>query len=230
MAKMNKTEAIEAARGMARRCDAVNAVTLNELSKLDYAQRRAYASMLMNSTAVQRIDTNDRYLPDAMQAFENEALTIWSRKEKELENKRKAWKRATTGLTAEQAKAKIVAFLTSLNIRGARVSEYGDRLEIVRGRCNSTLYFRMDPEDYEGTTNPDDEQQRAGEYAFKVDYSVSGTTYTPAEMAVVTKINQELLDAGNELTMLMSQERVIWTWGIPEVAAEQPVTSVEGTV
>lgn len=87
--------------------------------------------------------------------------------------------------------------------------------------------FRLDREDYDGIRNPDDDSQRAGEYAFKVEYSVSGTTYTPAEMAVVMKINQELMDAGNELTMLMAQEKVIWTWGIPE-AVEVPAASAAG--
>jgi len=206
---------------MARTCAAVNAVTLNELAKLDYAARRAYAKMLMADTAVARIDVSHaHYLADAEQAFVEDALSVWGRKEQELRDRRKAWKSALNGITTDQAKAKVTALLTSMNIRGARISEYGDRLEIVRGRCNGTLYFRMDRGDYTGVTNPDDDKQRAGSYDFRVEYSTSGTTYTPAEMAVMHKINGELMDAGNELTVTMAQERVIWTWGIPEATTE----------
>lgn len=223
MAKMNKTEALDAARNMAKRNEAVNAVTLNELAQLDCYKRRDYARTLMADTAVRRIDTHDRYLAECEQAFVDMAVAIWGNKERELERKRTAFRRACTGLTVEQAQGKVRDFFASLNLRGARVGH--DSLEVRRGGVNSTLYVRIDRDDFEGLRNPDDENQRAFSHSLRVEYSVSGTTYSPAEMALAIKINQELLDAGNELTATMARERIISTWGIPEVAvaAEEAV-------
>jgi hypothetical protein len=211
MAKMTKSEAITAARKMALNDDRIKAVTTDILANMDWTARRTAVDAITATSNVRFINTSEKYLPEAIEAFKTQALDMWYREEQHLKN-------ASQGITTDQAKTKITDFLKSLNIRGAQISEYGDRIEVERGRCSAALYFRMERLE-ERITNPDNAGQSAGSYAIRVEYSTSGTTYSPAEMAVVVKIQGELLDAGNELTVLMSRERIVWTWGMDEAVA-----------
>lgn len=214
--KLTRDEAIAVARNMARNNEKANAVPVAELAQMSYDARRALARALLHESAVGKIETRDNYIDACATAFVDAIQNIWLNKVRELENRRKWFKRACDGLTEQQARAKVVDLLTAMNVRGGRVSSYGDRFEIVRGRCGATAYIRIDHDHDYVVVNPDDESQTAGRYSFDIHLSVSGTTYSLAEMAVMNKVNAEMLDVVNEIAAVMASERIVWTRGMPE--------------
>jgi len=225
MAKLNKTEAVAAAKSMAQKHESVNAVTIGELAKIDYMQRREYARMLMADSGVQNIDTHEKYKADVEVAFVDAAMSIWSGKERQLENARRSWKRATTGLTVTQANEKIVALVKSMGIRGLQDRGGYGYFEVSRADEQATLYVRTERVgDYDNcVVNPDDDTQKAFTHVVTTELSWAGTSRSTARSAVAIKIYQELLDAANEIEATMARENISSTWGVPEAAAEVEV-------
>lgn len=236
MAKMNKAEAMEAAKGMARRHERVKSVTLEELSTLDYIGRQKLAEFCREMSAVESIDTHARYMPDARIAFTDEAKNIWARLEREQRNKRNAWASALRGITIREAQVKLVDLLKSMNIRGMQFSEgYFSSFAVRRARAEATLYVRFDRDfiSDDAVVNPDNKEQRAGTYKLIVDISWGGTSRTLADAEVSLKLYRELLDAAQEIVATFENERVIWTYGVEEekkpVEKAEPESTVEVT-
>lgn len=231
MAKMNKSEAVEAAKNMARRHPRVTVLSLDDLGQMNWKRRLQVADECLTESAVEQIDTHARYMPDCREAFKDAALSLWGRKEKEIESKRQAWKRASTGgIDIKAAQTKLVDLLRSMNIRGMRFSEgYFSAFEVSRADAQATLYVRFDREylsDSGTITNPDNEQQRAGVYTLKVDISWGGTSRTLSDCEVSLKLYRELVDAGHEIVSTFERQPVRWTYGIEEPKAEPVVESI----
>lgn len=229
MAKLNKAEATSAAAKFAYGDETIKAMTLGEISKLDYQARRALARKIFNDQCYDvKINAIPNYRSAAMEAFVDAALNIWSRPEQALQNERKAWKRAISGTSLEEARKKLMDIVTSFNLRGAHISEYG-RIELRRSEPgwsgDASLSWRFERTEYIGTVNPDDPKQRAGEYELLLEVSTSGSSWSLAKMQVIHKAQADLLELAHELAAVFERERVIWTYGIPEPV--EPITNNE---
>lgn len=221
--KMNKSQAIEAAKNLARTSTA-NGMTVDEINNLgDYSERRTAAARLYLPVMLD-MDVHENYRAAAQEAFVDAVLNIWGSKVKQLENARRAWKSAISGITVQQAHEKVQALVASMNIRGAEIDANGVRICRLDRYSDAQLYWTFDRDfGADGLRNPDDEKQRAGVYTLSLKISCSGTSYTPAKMAVINKIHTELVDVANEIEVVMANEHIIWTWGIPEVVPVPPV-------
>lgn len=218
MAKMSKTDLVAFMKNAAQSCRQVTEQTIAEIEAMDYSARRNVAFQLAREVTMP--ETNPSYEPYGREAFVEKSLSIWAGKETELKHKREAFRRACTGLTTQQATAKVKALLESMQVRGARVSDgYSINMEVERGRCSARLYVKMERDD-QSIINPDDNGQRADSYTVTCEIGTTGTSYTLSEMAVMHKIHAELLDAANEVQVLMDREHIIWTYGIPEAVKE----------
>jgi len=220
MAKLTKTEAIERARDMARTNADINALTAHDIVGLDYQQRRVLAAEIQRASSVAYIDTPDRYMGDVVNAFERQAFDIWLNKERALTLKRKAWQRALTSSTLEQAKTKVVELLTAMHIRGMNIGDsFFGSFSVRRADEDAALYVRFNSTE-NTMKNPDDETQTAHFYTVQCELSWSSTGRSLARSAVAIKLYSELLDAANEITQMFEREQVVSTWGVPETVAE----------
>lgn len=223
MAKLTKSDAISAVKNIAR----VEAEALNKplawIEATPYDARRAEArAILAARTQLQAIvDTSDKYWPDVEEAFVDETLAVWGRQERERNRLRKAFADACRGITAEQAAAKVVALVESLRLRGARVStSSGVSVTVERAwGVSADLYVRFES-DYTAVSNPDDETQRAYRYHVETKVTWSSTGRSLAEAQASVALYRELVDAMAEVEAVMSHERVVQTYGLPEPAAE----------
>lgn len=224
--KMNKTETIEFARKLASKNEAVNKMTGHEVEKLEWQERQIIAHNLLLQE--EHWDRNSRYASDFGVAYENTITNVMGNKVRELKNARDAWKRATTGISSDEAARRARALIESMNIRGVRIdgetslhSVSINRSEPGRWNEDARAYFRLERV-YDGSqtvVNPDDEKQYAGVYNMRIEMSTAGTSYSTAKMAVIIKAQQELLDAMTELEVVLANERIVWTRGIPEAPA-----------
>lgn len=225
MAKLTKSDACEAAAKMARADAAVQALTTEESFKMEWHERERFARQTPSYALLKSIDTQDRYYQDVEQAYVTAACKVWSGKAQELRNKREAWKRATSGITVKQAEAKVRDLLKSMNIRGMRGLDregYFGSFEVERSwGAGATLYVRFEHDYDQNVTNPDDANQRAGEYHVKVEVRWSSTTRSLSESELALKVYRELLDAAHEVQAVMDRERVMWTYGVPEEKTEE---------
>jgi hypothetical protein len=227
--KLTKTDTIEAAKSLVQGHPGIEALTVPEIGALDYSQRvevarnflRALLPMLSPSMEAARLNR----MADFDGAFIDAAMKVWGNKVSELERRRRAFKKASSGITAEQAVAKIKALVESFRIRGSERSHAGYdgyTLEIERAwGVSGTLYIRLEREDGR-TVNPDDDHQYAGSYRVATSMSWSSSTRTLAESVAVVKLYQELIEVAAEVEAVMARERVSWTWGVPEPAVEAP--------
>ncbi len=174
MAKLTKSEAIDAARNLARKNDVANAMTVEQINAMDYFTKQTLATDLAKSSSfIEQIEPQDRYVGDALNAYEEQIKTGWAHKVKTLDNARRAFKHAADGLTMEQATDKIVALLDGMRIRGARIST--SSMEVLRGdRDGATLYFRFERDGRE-LIDPDDAHHTVTSYRLDVTISTSGT-------------------------------------------------------
>lgn len=220
MAKMTKTALKELAVKLAR---TQPTMTVEQLDAMQYDGRRAEAARL----AVAAVGTakaaglRDDFENDVRafgEAFVDHLLDAWGRQIKERDGRRAAWKRAGTGLTAEQASAKIVALLESMRIRGAKVEgSCGVRVEVERAwAVGGTLYVGMDRNYAARIVNPDNDRQAAGEYKLKTELSWSGTSRSLADSIASVAVYTELIQAAAEVEAVMSHERVVWTFGLDD--------------
>jgi hypothetical protein len=231
--KLNKSEAVEAAKNMARNNQEANAYTVAQLEAMSWDERRKQAAILtLTSMVTTRVDTHRTYRPAVHEAFENGILAIWSAKLKSLENGRRNFKRACSGLTTEQARQKIVDLVTSMNIRGARVHESGFDVNRVPGGHwgGPGINWSLDLDYDAAIVNPDDDRQRVYRYKLALKFSTSGSTYSPAQMGLLHKIHAELIDAANEILVVMADVNIISKFGFPELVVEPVVESTNTEV
>ena len=211
---MTKTQTEQFAKKNASYNKDVNAMTVAEIERLTWQERHTLARDYAKN-AVNRDGVDVKWNNAFMDAYHEHVMFVWSSKLKQLENARRSFKDACSGLTVKQANDKIRALATSFNFRGARVEEHS--MEILRGdRDGGCLYWEFTREDG-ATVNPDDAAQRAYSYTLAVKISTSGMTYSPARMALVHKIHGELLEVVAEIEATMGRERVMSTWGVPEL-------------
>lgn len=220
MAKMNKSAAVEAAKNLARRHVEANAMTVEQVNALgDYNARRTAAARLYLPI---NLDTD--YRRDAQGAFEDAVLNIWGSKLKALENARKRFQSAAKSMTLEQAHAKITELVKSFRLRGLRDSSDLTSVTVERAcGVSASVYFRYEREDGLGIVNPDDETQRVNSYALRIEFSWSSTGRTMAEALASANLYRELIDMAAEVEAVMGREKVVSTWGIPEVIVAEPV-------
>jgi hypothetical protein len=219
MAKLNKSQTDRFAKDCAERCADVQAISTSQLAAMDYSGKRALA-MSLAQTAVEITDLSGSAYPGAfLHAYAEAVEAVWQDKLRRLRIAREQWARVSGGMRGSDACRKLVELLEAMHIRGARISE--NSVEIERGnRLGGRLYFRFERNwDVDSPVeNPDDASQKAGHYAFTVQISTTGSTWSLADMAVLNKINAELTDIGNELVSTVNGWRVVWTYGIPEQA------------
>lgn len=203
----------------------VKAMTVAELERIDYTAKRNAAQDYARNAAT---NIDGKWADAFRAAYADRVMQIWGSKVKQLDNARRAFKTALTGLTMDQATEKIKALAMSFNFRGARVDGHG--LEINRGdRDGAHLYWRFERTDGE-VVNPDDPTQRVNFYTLTLNISTCGTNYSPARMALVHKIHGELLEAANEIEATFARERIVSIWGIPEPVPASGYTPAETVV
>src|SRR5262245_35835386 len=215
MAKLTKSQVQDAAVKAARANRHAKYTEAQVLALGDYTARRAAADTIAK---MQAEGLDDAYLKFGYAlTFSSELQNTWFRTLKAADNARASFRRAAQGLTVEEAVEKVKATITSMNIRGAEVDDHSVTVNRTERRSNEgTLYFSYERDDYDGHANPDDPTQRVYTYSLKLRISTSGSSWTPSQMAVIHKVQGELLDAANELTAVMENLRVISRWGFPE--------------
>jgi len=226
MAKMTKTAAKTVA------AQAVGAFTssfsLDDLDAMNYDARRTEAKAIARreATRLGAAGLLGSAPEDVSGAFVDEfvekLLGAWGSRTKQREIARRNWRTALGGITADVAKAQIVALVESMHIRGARVTS--DRVEVERAwAVGATLYIRMETEYDSKIVNPDDDTQAVGRYAVHTELSWSGTSRSIAEATASVAVYNELIAAAAEIEAVMQRERIIWTWGVPEKTTTETV-------
>jgi hypothetical protein len=210
MAKINKTQTVEAAKTAARKSAAVNAKTAAEIAEMKWNERRQAAYRLMLESDLNALDTN--YADAAQDAFVDTALDIWQGKLRALDTARRVFARAKTGKTVEEARVFVVDFVKALNLRGARISDGGVEIERVWG-AGATLYWRFAPDFDARIYNPDNANESVTPYSFRTELSWSGTTRNISAAEVAMKTYRELLDVAHELEAVMARETVYTLYG-----------------
>lgn len=206
--KLNKSEAEAYAKNVVRNNSEVNALTVERLEGMEWQERRDLAKNLADAASA----PDTKYHEAFREAYASAVLNTWAPKVKGLENARKHFKAACTGLPLEKAHAKVKALVESMNIRGARIGDYG--VEVLRGGEWNGPSLGWTFERLDGTTdNPDDTLQRVNHYRLELRISTGGSSYSIAKLALLHKVHGELLDAANELTVAMGNERIVSTWG-----------------
>lgn len=217
---MTKQQTVEAGKREARNDNTVKTVSIEALTTgdlQDYNVRRRFAEGLVSG----EVDT--KYPNEFRQAFVDEAMSIWGGKIRALENARKNFARAASGISAEQAQKELAAVVDSFRIRGAQpmAEGYFDRLTVRRpGRIEASLYFKFDRrwDDGDVAVNPDDPTDRVYSYAFKVELSTTGTTCSLSQGLAYAELYRELLQLGAELENAAAELRVIYRTKQQEVA------------
>lgn len=231
MAKMNKTQAVEAAKQMARNNEQVKALPLASINKMDWARRRDLANQIRMASPIESIHTDDRYRNDVAAAFVDAAMSVWGNKVRELETRRRSWRRACEGITYDQARAEVVALLTSMNIRGGQVNDgYIVYFRVERAEVEATLTVKIDRQWItmdDKTVNPDDESQWAGTYEVSCEVGWSSTNRSLSNAEVALKVYREVVDAAHEVQCVMERRRIIWTHNVP--TPEAPKVEVPST-
>jgi hypothetical protein len=225
--QMTKTQTEQLAATRADKNVEVANLTVEQLEPLGYQERNDKARdivKMLSGTAYEGV--SEKYRNDFSAAYTNRILNIWGSKMKARENARRAFKSAAESMTTTQATEKLMAIAASFNLRGARVGD--GSLEVMRGdRDGATLYWRLNA-DYDGSVrNPDDENQRVIFYNLELSISCCGTSYSTARMALVNKIQSELLEVANEIEATMSRQRIVSTWGIPETTTDVTATTTD---
>jgi hypothetical protein len=219
MTKLNKTQTEHAAKAAALKNPAAQ-LSAAQLEMLSYDERKALALKLAQDASI--VQPPSAYPAAYIPAYEATVLNLWHNTQQQLKAARHNWNRASKGMPAAEARQKIQALLEGMHIRGARIME--SRMEVERaGRLNASLYYSFERSwSAEGTCNPDEPGQKAGPYTLELKISTSGSSWTPAQMAVLNAIHAELLAAANELECAFANWDVIWTYGMP--AAEEAVS------
>ncbi len=214
MAKIMKAEGIELAKKAARNSKRVADVSLEFLNGLDYASRKTLAGQIANDEFA---NTLDFYKPDygfaARDAFIDQALSVWNGIERQRSNAIASFKRACDGMTSEAATALIVKTLEGMNIRGANITNYS--ITVCRGGerySGPSLSYNFNREG-DCATNPEDAGHRAYSYKLNLSISAGGSSYTIAQMAMINKIQAELIDAAHELEVLFERVNVVSIYG-----------------
>lgn len=185
----------------------------------EYQALRGEALTLARTVAVQN-PPDTRYIDAFVDAYTDRLMAIWHGLVKRQDRDRSAWKRALTGLTVEQAVDKVQKLVEGFHIRGICDGDMGryDGLTVTVERSwgvNADLYIRYERTD-DKTTNPDNSNESAGTYRFTTSISWSSTGRSLAQATASVKLYQELIEVAAEVEAVMKEDRVIWTWGIPE--------------
>lgn len=226
MAKLNKSEAIEAAKNMAHRNITANGVRVEQLNSMTYEERKAEAERIYVESAAPRIDTHQQYLAAAHEAFTNAVLGIWESKRKAFETARRHFQTVAAGLSTTDAYKKINDIVKAFNIRGISPSssEYRSTVQVERAwGVGATVYFSYDRSS-DALVNPDDSNQRVYTYSLKVEISWSGTSRSLAEATASIALYRELTEMAAEVEAIMQRERVVYRYGFPEPTAVEPST------
>lgn len=218
MAKLNKSEAVAAAKNLARSNATANAMTITDINALDWDARRQLARKLTDTGTANRIDTHAQYQPAVREAYEDAILSIWGAKIKDQQNARCEFAQACKGLTADEARAKIAQLVDSFKIRGRRnYTTSGVTLDVERAwGVAGALYITLERDHDNAIVNPDDENQRAYRYRVETKLSWSSTGRTIAEALASTKLYTELIEVAAEVEAVMNHERIVYVYGLPE--------------
>lgn len=231
--RLNKGQMEVRAQDLARKNEIVLAQTIEQIEAMTWEQRRTLARELAYKAASPMIGGGqwaDRYEDAFIEAFISEASSVWHRKVQDLEDRRKAFKRACRGLTLEAASARVKALIESFNLRGrVEISDgFGVSVRVSRGwGVEADLYVRFERErDGNKVINPDDTTQCAGHYAVETKLSWSATSRTVSSALAATKLYTELIEVAAEVEVTMREEPIVWTYGVPEptpVVEPEPV-------
>lgn len=223
MARLNKSETENKARDLVRGFTQLQSMTFEDVTALGDRKAREAKAREYAAVALSLLGADATRFPDVFTSeYARFVEAVFDGKLKQRENARKSWQRAIYGITIDAAQKKVTDLVESMHVRGLRCT-HGD-ISINRLKQWSEdvrAYVRWERNystDETVTVNPDDATQRAGEYTLRFEISTGGTTRSLAEMAVVIKAQQDLLDVVTEVTAVMARERVIWTYGIPEEA------------
>lgn len=226
MAKMNKSEAVEAAKNLARKSVAVNALTIDNLNDMpSYAARKAVAHhYALTELDGNVIDTLPKYQGDVVDAYVDAATGVWASKVKQLENARRTFASAVKSMTVAQAREKITGLVKSFHLRGLQDSDDLMSVNVERAwGVSASVYFRYDGRHDNPITNPDDESQRVYSHSLRIEFSWSSTGRSMAEALASANLYRELIDMAAEVEAVMGREKVVSTWGIPEPVAVAPL-------
>lgn len=209
---MTKTETERTARNAADLNATANEFTVEQLEAMDWTTRQAKAAELFALVG----GDHGRYAGAYNETYRDRILSNWAGKCKQREAARRNFRHVAASMTLKQATEKVAALANGVNFRGARVD--GQGMEILRGdRDGGRVYWTWKRTD-RVVTNPEDDRQRVYFYELEVQISTSGTSYSPARMALVHKIHGELLEVAAELEATFDRIEVITTCGIPEIA------------
>lgn len=227
MAKLNKSEAIEAARRAARQNQAAKEMTLERLAAIeDYRERRKLATDIC-ALYYRPVDVQERYVADGEQAFIDTIMVMWQTLETQRENARRTWKSMLGCTTVDQATAKVVELVNNAHVRGVTVAHgsgvtlYMDRLRPGSHYGNdATCYVRFERDHDSRIVNPDNNRQCAGYYTAKIELSWGGTSHSLANSAASIKAYTDLLELANEIQAVLENDRIAWVFGLDEPKAE----------
>ena len=214
--KLNKAQVVEEARKTAYLQRDNFKLTADEIVAMDWKTRNAKARELALVAHESFLHTHATNYPGAfLEAYTDSVNAAWSNVVKNLDEARRRFKTACSGLTYEEAQTKICEIVESMKIRGGRLD--GTTLRVERswgiGGDVRVNFIRSDAV----TKNPDDATQTVYHYSVTCEVSWSSTQHTVAEAAACVKLYAELVDVAAEVEAVMSRERVIRTYGI-EVA------------
>lgn len=223
---MTKTQVEQLAKDLVAKNADVQGRTVAELEERDYAARRTDAAAHDLHKEVNLHDVPVKWTTAFHEAINDAIYNTWSRKLKKMENKRSAWKSAISGMTSDQATAKIKGIVDSFHLRGMREFT-GHCVEVERTfTVDARLYIRLDADYDSRTYNPDDEKQSVTRYTLKTELSWGGTSRSLPESVACVKLYQELIEVAAEVESIMKRENIVYVHGVPEVVVETPAVDV----
>lgn len=233
MARLNKTETMEAARKLAQRNADVTAITTEaQVEALGDWQARTLAASTIAATVPVPENVPERYAADFRAEFAQAALRVWAEINKRAENARRDFKRAADGLTITEATEQIVTLLRAMNIRGGTVeSSYGITLRVERSwAIGADLMVRFDESfSAKGIENPDNPLQRVSPVSGKVELNWSGTSRSVSESLAAIKVYTELTEAAAEVEAVIARMRIVYKWGFEGIQPSGRPTIAERT-
>lgn len=216
MAKMNKSEAVVAAKNFAMGIN-INK-TPAEIVAMSYDEQVRYVAELLaaNPFACPEVQ-QPQYLNAANEAVADTLRSRIMQKGKTLSVARNNWKHAVSrGITTEEAAKRVADLLNSMNIRGANPvdpSEWNISFTVRRQREEIRMYISFD-RDYDSKhVNPDNANQAIFNYRAKLEISTSGTSRSLAGTTTLMNMLTEVTAAAAEVETLLESMSVVYKWG-----------------
>jgi hypothetical protein len=217
--KSNKTATVKMAEDLGRNDPVAVNATLEQINAMSWDARQVLARELgdVALSVAERNGLNTTYQSDFIYSYAHAVMSVWGGKVKRHEELCRRFRNACSGLTLEQATAKVKTLIDSFHVRGAKVSEgYNLSLRVERAwAVDASLYVQFTRSD-DTVENPDDPTQRAGSYSVRTELSWGFTTRDVANAVAAIKLYQELTEIAAEIEAVMGREHVIYTYGIPE--------------